>query len=132
MSDALPFQARRPVSDVSAGVGLCGLAALVLWLLACRNWAALAEAFSLPGPREPLSGPYASVATLLVTGTAMTLWSVLVDKVHLRESTGIDWKRRGPSGETLDVSITKLAGLWATWAAIGFYYCIARWYWDGQ
>lgn len=132
MSEAPPFQAQRPASDVSAGVGLCGLAALVLWLLACRNWAVLAEAFSLSGPRAPLSGPYASVAALAVTGTAMTLWSLLVDKVHLRESTGIDWKQRRPLAETLDVSITKLAGLWATWAMIGFFYCIARWYWDGQ
>lgn len=132
MSPAPPFQARRPASDVSAGVGLCGLAALVLWLLACRNWGSIAQAFSLPGPGEPLSGPYASVATLFVTGTAMAFWSVLVDKTHLRASTGIDWKRRRPLAGTLDVSVTKLAGLWATWAAIGFFYCVARWYWDGQ
>ncbi|WP_232491604.1 methyltransferase family protein [Novosphingobium kaempferiae] len=121
---------RRPVSDVSAGVGLSGLAALVAWLLVCRNWAFIAEALALPGPRAPLSGPYASVATLFFTGAAMTAWSLLVDKVHRRPSTGIDWSRR--SSGTLDVSITKIASLWATWAAIGFFYCVCRWYWDGQ
>lgn len=132
MSKAQPFDARRPASDVSAGVGLSGLAALAVWLFVCRNWAHIAEFLSLPGPHAPLSGPYASVATLFATGAAMTLWSVLIDKVHRRESTGIDWSRKQPLSATLDVSITKLAGLWATWAAIGFFYCIGRWYWDGQ
>lgn len=122
--------ARRPVSDVSAGVGLSGLVALVAWLLVCRNWAFIGDAFALPGPRAPLSGPYASVATLFFTGAAMTAWSLLVDKVHRRPSTGIDWSRRNTG--TLDISITKIASLWATWAAIGFFYCVCRWYWDGQ
>lgn len=122
----------RPASDVSAGVGLSGLAALALWIIVCRNWAALAEALSLPGPRAPMSGPYAAVATLLFTGLAMSAWSLLVDKVHRRASTGIDWTLRRPLSESLDVSITKIAGLWATWAGIGFFYCVCRWYWDGQ
>lgn len=123
--------ASRPPSDVSAGVGLVGLAALAVWLLVCRQWAGIADALSLPGPHAPMSGPYAAVATLLFTGTAMSLWSLLVDKVHLRPSTGIDWSRKRPVAETADVSITKLAGLWATWALIAGYYCIGRWYWDG-
>lgn len=122
----------RPPSDVSAGVGLSGGAVLVAWLLVCRNWAAIAEALSLPGPRAPLSGPYAAVATLLLTGAAMSAWSLLIDKVHRRPSTGIDWSRRRPLGETLEDSITKIAGLWVTWAAIACFYCIGRWYWDGQ
>lgn len=125
-------ESSRPASDVSAGVGLTGLTALLGWLLVCRNWAAIADALALPGPRAPMSGPYAAVATLLFTGLAMTLWSVLVDKVHRRPTTGIDWARARPLAETLDVSITKLAGLWATWALIAGYYCIGRWYWDGQ
>ena len=37
-----------------------------------------------------------------------------------------------PIGDIVDISITKLAGLWATWAIIGGLYCIARWYWRGQ
>ncbi|KHK89356.1 methyltransferase family protein [Novosphingobium malaysiense] len=132
MSNAQTVADRRPASDVSAGVGLSGLAALFLWLMVCRNWAAIADALALPGPHAPMSGPYASVATLLFTGTAMAFWSVFVDKVHLRSSTGIDWSAPRPLTETMDISITKIAGLWATWAVIGFYYCIARWYWDGQ
>jgi len=122
----------RPASDVSAGVGLTGLAALLGWLLLCHKWAAIADAFALPGPHAPMSGPYAAVAALVVTGLAMTLYSLLVDKVHRRPSTGIDWTRARPLAETVDVSITKLAGLWATWALIAGYYCIGRWYWDGQ
>ncbi|MBO9725588.1 MAG: DUF1295 domain-containing protein [Novosphingobium sp.] len=131
--NSAPIPAKtRPASDVSAGVGLAGLAALLGWLLVCRNWASIAEVFALPGPHAPMSGPYAAVATLFVTGTAMALWSVFVDKVHLRPSTGIDWSLRRAFSETLDLSITKLAGLWATWALIGAFYCIGRWYWDGQ
>ncbi|WP_395393239.1 DUF1295 domain-containing protein [Novosphingobium sp. BL-8A] len=122
----------RPASDVSAGVGLTGLATLLGWLLLCHKWAAIADAFALPGPHAPMSGPYAAVAALVVTGLAMTLYSLLVDKVHRRPSTGIDWTRARPLAETVDVSITKLAGLWATWALIAGYYCIGRWYWDGQ
>lgn len=123
---------QRPQSDVSAGTGLSGLAGLFAWLLVCRNWATLADAFSLSGPRAPLSGPYAALAAVAFSGTAMVLWSLLVDKVHRRPSTGIDWARRRPLGEVLDISITKIAGLWATWAVIGFGYCVARWYWQGQ
>ncbi|MCB2074044.1 MAG: DUF1295 domain-containing protein [Novosphingobium sp.] len=123
---------KRPVSDVSSGVGLSGLLGLFIWIAICRNWPQIADAFSLPGPREPLAGAYASLAALAFSGTLMVAWSLLVDKVHLRPSTGIDWKNPRPSGATLDVSITKLAGLWATFAIIGFLYCIARWYWDGQ
>jgi len=122
----------RPVSDVSSGVGLAGLCGLFAWIAVCRSWPAIAEAFALEGPREVLSGPYAALAALLFSGTPMVLWSILVDKVHLRPSTGIDWHSPRPLQAALDVSITKLAGLWATWAVIGFLYCIARWYWRGQ
>lgn len=124
--------AQRPASDVSAGVGLVGLAALLCWLLICRNWAGLAQAFHIPGPRAPMSGPYASLAALFVTGTAMSLYSLLVDKVHRSPSTGIDWARPRPWRAVREISITKIAGLWATWIGIGLFYCIARWYWDGQ
>lgn len=132
MSNARTSASRLPASDVSAGVGLSGLAGLFLWLVVCRNWGVIADRLALPGPHAAMSGPYAAVATLFVTGAAMALWSVLVDKVHLRPSTGIDWKSPRPLSQCMDISITKIAGLWATWAAIGFYYCIARWYWDGQ
>lgn len=122
----------RPKSDISAGVGLVGVAGLIVWILICRNWASIAPALAIPGPREPMSGPYAAVLTLLFTSLPMIAWSVWVDKVHRRASTGIDWALQRPLRETLDLSTTKLAGYWATWAGIGFFYCIARWYWDGQ
>ena len=121
-----------PVSDVSPGVGLVGLAGLLAWILLCRQWPAVADALDLPGPRERLAGPYAALVAMAFTGSLMAAWSVLVAKVHRNPSTGIDWDRPRPLGATLHVSATKLAGLWATWALIGFLYCLGRWYWDGQ
>lgn len=129
MSERVQAPATRPVSDVSAGVGLSGLFGLFLWIAICRNWPAIADLFAFPGPRAPMSGAYAALLTLVFTGTPMILWSVLVDKVHRRASTGLDWTKPRRLSDTVDVSITKLAGLWATWAIIGFVYCVARWYW---
>ena len=123
---------QRPRSDVSSGVGLAGLLGLFAWIAVCRNWPAIADAFAIGGPREPLAGPYAALAALFFSGSMMVGWSLLVDKVHLRASTGIDWSKPRTGENTLDISITKLAGLWATWAVIGFLYCVARWYWEGQ
>lgn len=122
----------RPASDVSAGVGLAGLAGLFAWLLICRNWPAIADLFMLPGPRAPMPGPYAAAAAVVFSAIPMVLWSVLADKVHRRPSTGIDWTSPRPVRAILDVSMTKIAGLWATWALIGFLYCVARWYWRGN
>jgi len=131
--NSLPSDVRsRPQSDISAGVGLVGVAGLFAWITVCRNWATIADALAIPGPRAPMSGPYAAVMTLVFTCAPMIAWSLIVDKVHRRPSTGIDWSARRPWRETLDVSITKLAGYWATWAGIGLFYCIGRWYWDGQ
>jgi protein-S-isoprenylcysteine O-methyltransferase Ste14 len=132
MDNAAPAPRRRPASDVSSGVGLAGLFGLFVWIAICRNWAGIAEAFALPGPREPMSGPYAALLTVLFTGVPMVAWSLLVDKVHRRPSTGIDWSRTANDAAPSAVSITKLAGLWATWAIIAFLYCVARWYWDGS
>ncbi|MGZ3256706.1 MAG: methyltransferase family protein [Croceibacterium sp.] len=121
-----------PASDVSPAVGLVGLAGLVAWILLCRNWPAVADAFALPGPHARLDGPYAALFAMAIAGALMAVWSVLVEKVHRNPSTEIDWDRKRPLTATLHVSVTKLAGLWATWALIGFIYCLGRWYWDGQ
>jgi protein-S-isoprenylcysteine O-methyltransferase Ste14 len=121
-----------PESDVSAKVGLAGLAGLFAWIAICRNWAPIADVFALPGPHAPLSGPYAALAALLFSGIPMVLVSIFADKVHLRPSTGIDWSAPRNLRDVIDISITKLAGLWATWALIAFLYGIARWYWRGQ
>jgi len=124
--------AKPPASDVSSWVGLVGLAGLFAWIAVCRNWPAIADAFGLPGPRERLAGPYSALASMVLIGLAMAAWSVLVEKVHRRPSTGISWTNPRPLESVIEVSITKIAGLWATWAVIGFLYCVGRWYWDGQ
>jgi protein-S-isoprenylcysteine O-methyltransferase Ste14 len=121
-----------PKSDVSTGVGFAGLLGLLFWLLFCRTYPLTAEFLDLPGPRERLSGPYAALAALLFSAGPMAIWSLLVDKVHKRPSTGIDWNNVRPHGAIMDVSVVKIAGLWATWVIIAGLYCLARWYWDGQ
>ncbi len=121
-----------PESDVSVGVGLAGLLGLAGWILLCRNYVPIADTLGIPGPRGPLSGPNAALAAMLFTAGPMVVWSLLVDKVHLRPSTGIDWDHPSPAAETRAVSLTKLLGLWASWAIIAGLYCLGRWYWDGQ
>ncbi|MCX7284749.1 MAG: DUF1295 domain-containing protein [Novosphingobium sp.] len=121
-----------PKSDVSAGVGLAGLVGLAFWVLVCRFWPQIVDTFGIAAPREVMDGPGAAMLALVFSGTGMVGWSLLVDKVHLRPSTGIDWSAPRPVREILDISITKIAGLWATWAVIGFAYCLGRWYWRGQ
>jgi protein-S-isoprenylcysteine O-methyltransferase Ste14 len=117
MDDA-PGSDRRPKSAVSPGVGFVGLAGLLAWAAVARS--------------SGMEGPFAAITALFACGVPMILWSLLVDKVHLNPSTGIDWSRAPrPIKETLDISIAKIAGLWATWAVIGAFYCICRWYWDG-
>ena len=128
MNGAEPLVVNRPQSDVSGWVGLAGIAGLFAWVFICRSWPLIAEFGGFPGPHARMDGPYAALLGVLAAATPMVLWSVLVDKVHRRPSTGIDYTRPRAVSAILDVSITKLAGLWATWALIGFGYCLARWY----
>jgi len=108
----------RPRSAVSTGVGMVGLGGLLAWTGLC--WWLKAE------------GWLAALLALVACGLPMVLWSLLIDKVHRSPTTGIDWARAPrPLSETLDISIAKIAGLWVTWAVIGCFYCVARWYWDG-
>ena len=108
----------RPVSAVSGAVGLVGLAGLLGWTLAARLFA--------------FSGPSAALCALIAVAVPMILWSVLVDKVHRNPSTGIDWDAPPkPLRETLDISFSKIVGLWVTWAIIAALYGIGRWYWTG-
>ena len=109
----------RPRSAVSGGVGLAGLVGLVSWVLIART-------FGMDGSWSALTG-------VLACGLPMVAWSLLVDKVHRNPSTGIDWQApRAPMKDTLDVSLTKIAGLWATWGVIAVVYCVGRWYWEGN
>ncbi|MBI1403680.1 MAG: DUF1295 domain-containing protein [Porphyrobacter sp.] len=125
-----------PPSDVSAGVGLAGLAGLFGWIAFCRAFPAISQALGLSGvlaaDRGVLSGPYAALAAMLFTALPMTLWSVLVDKVHRRPSTGLDWSLRRPLAQSLPFTVVKLSGLWATWAILAAFYGLARWYWSGS
>lgn len=121
-----------PESDVSARVGLAGLAGLFAWIAVARGWPDIAPLLGFGGPQERLAGPYAALLALLFSTLPMVLWSLLVDKVHMRASTGIDWTSPRPVSEILHVSITKIAGLWVTFALIGFVYAVERYYWDGQ
>ncbi len=121
-----------PESDVSGWVGLAGLAGLFGWIAIARCWPDISASLGIGGPREPLSGPFAALLALVFSALPMVGWSLLVDKVHLRASTGIDWTNPRPLASILPVSVTKIAGLWATFALIGFIYAIERYYWDGQ
>ncbi|MFO6445532.1 methyltransferase family protein [Erythrobacter sp. NE805] len=124
-----------PASDVSTGVGIAGVAGLLVWIAFCRSYPTIAGALglggALSGERGVLSGPYAALAGIVFIAVPMALWSVLLDKVHLRPSTGIDWSLRRPLPEVLPVSVVKLVGLWATWALLAAFYALARWYWSG-
>lgn len=115
---------------------MAGLAGLFVWIALCRSYPAMADALGfdggLSGARGVLSGPYAALAAMLFTAAPMVLWSVLVDKVHLRPSTGIDWSLKRPIAEVMPISVVKLCGLWATWALLAGFYALARWYWTGS
>ena len=108
----------RPASAVSTGCGLAGLAGLLVWV-------GLARAYGM-------DGPFSALTNVVACGLPMVLWSVFVDKVHRSPSTGIDWDTVRPWRETIDVSLTKLAGLWVTWAGIGLIYGTVRYYWQGN
>ncbi|WOE74997.1 methyltransferase family protein [Alterisphingorhabdus coralli] len=108
----------KPKSAVSHGVGLAGMVGLIGWIAIARYYG--------------MDGPYSALMATLWCGVAMVAWSVLVDKVHKRESTGIDWSSPRPISEVMDISQIKLAGLWATWGIIAAVYAICRWYWAGS
>ena len=108
----------RPVSAVSTGAGMAGLAGVLGWIGVARWYG--------------MDGPFAALVNLLACGVPMVGWSLVVDKVHRRPSTGIEWSLRRPWRETLDISLVKLAGLWATWAAIALIYATGRFYWTDQ
>ena len=131
----------RPPSAVSVGVGMAGLVGLTLWMVFAltfdvnpmRFWLADMTGNPAWATAGKLDGPWSALINVLFCGVPMVLWSVCVDKVHRNPTTGIDWDGPGKAWtETQDTSITKLAGLWATWAIIAAIYCIFRFYWRGN
>jgi protein-S-isoprenylcysteine O-methyltransferase Ste14 len=109
----------RPRSAVSGMTGVVGLAFLLVYAGIARTW--------------HFTGPNAALCAVVTCALPMVLWSVVVEKVHRRPSTGIDWDSPPrPLKDSLDFTFVKIAGLWATWAAIAFLYGMARWYWDNR
>ncbi len=109
----------RPQSAVSTGVGIAGLVGLVIWVVIAIRYG--------------MGGPYSALVNVVFCGLPMIAWSVLVDRVHRNPSTGIDWDAPPRTlREVTDVSLTKLTGLWMTWAAIAAIYCVFRFYWRGN
>ena len=106
----------RPRSAVSAGTGLAGLGGLLAWVAVARRYG--------------MDGPCSALVNLLACAVPMIAWSLLVDKVHRRASTGIDWSAPKPLRDTLDISLAKLAGLWITWGGIALIYFAGRFWWQ--
>ena len=97
---------------------MAGLAGLIIWVSVSRTYG--------------MDGSWSALANVAACGLPMVLWSLLVDKVHLRVSTGLDWAQPRLLRQSVDVSLVKLAGLWATWAVIAGVYALGRWYWRGN
>ena len=132
MTSAAPsVPARRPTSDVSAAVGLLGLAGLAAWILICRSWPDIVAAFDLLGPRERMSGPNAALTGLVMAALPMVIYSLVVEKVHLRASTGLDWNAAKTRKPELGRVAIKVVGIWATFASLALLYWLGRWYWEG-
>ncbi|WP_271079680.1 methyltransferase family protein [Aurantiacibacter sp. MUD61] len=135
-SDMVPGPVRDapqpPASDVSGWVGFVGLITLLSYILFARSFPEISAALGYPNDLGRLSGPYSALLAMVLTGGAMAAWSVFVEKVHRNPSTGIDWDNRRAVSDVVDISITKLAGLWATWFIIAGLYCLGRWYWEGN
>lgn len=108
----------RPRSAVSTGVGMAGLASMAMWTMFATLYR--------------LDGPYSALVNVVACAVPMVLWSVLVDKVHRNPSTGIDWSSPRTLRETLDISVTKLTGLWLTWGGIALIYATFRFWWSGR
>jgi protein-S-isoprenylcysteine O-methyltransferase Ste14 len=109
----------RPRSAVSTGVGFAGLAGLAIWMVVAR--------------RFEMYGPFSAITAVVACGIPMVAWSLLVDRVHRNPTTGIDWSAAPkPLSATIEISLAKLAGLWATWALIAIVYAVARFYWVGN
>lgn len=107
-----------PKSAVSHGVGLVGLLGLALWSLIARHYG--------------MNGPNAGLTAVLACGLPMVLWSLLVDKVHRRAETGLDWANPKPLRDAIERSIVKLTGLWTTWGLIALFYLVGGWYAQGN
>ncbi len=122
----------RPQSAVSAAVGLSGLVGLVIAVLIARNFGGITAAFGIPDMPDRADSAYSALICVAICAIPMVSWSLFVDKVHLRPSTGLDWSLKRPVSEVLDDSILKITGLWVTWGLIALIYGMFRFWWTNQ
>ncbi len=120
----------RPESVSSHMAGISGVIMLAIWVIVARNFGAIAALFGVDGLPERADGPYASLLSVFLCAIPMVGWSLFVDKVHRRPSTGLDWSLKRPISETIDISVVKLAGFWCTWVLLAFAYVTLRYYWQ--
>ncbi|WP_421707146.1 methyltransferase family protein [Algihabitans sp.] len=104
----------RPPSVIGNGVGLSGLAGLGAALL----W--------LPGSALTLQAQW--LLCLAATALPMVFYSLLIERVHRRASTGLNWGAPRPLSDTIATTRIKLAGLAATWALIAVFYFAVTYY----
>jgi isoprenylcysteine carboxyl methyltransferase (ICMT) family protein YpbQ len=98
----------RPESPVSVATGFVGIAATALLLTL------------FIGSNVPINLQVLVILAVLIV--SMALWSILVERVHLNPTTGLDFSAPRPVSETLATTKVKLAGLYATWGAISLLY----------
>jgi protein-S-isoprenylcysteine O-methyltransferase Ste14 len=122
----------RPQSAVSHGVGWVGLLGLVFAVILARNCGAIFAAFGITGVPERADGPYSALVALGFVALPMIAYSILVDKVHRRTSTGIDWSLRRPLADAIAFSTIKIVGLWVTWGLIAACYTLFRFFGTDQ
>ncbi|MCB1884969.1 MAG: DUF1295 domain-containing protein [Geminicoccaceae bacterium] len=108
----------RPQSSVSVATGLVGAAAvsLMVLLLATLDLSLEAKIF----------------ACFAAAALPMMLWSILVEKVHLRPSTGLAAVRQRDYAASLRNAGTKLLGLAVTFGLIAVFYWSFRFYASGD
>ena len=107
----------RPESTVSVATGFVGAVAVSLMVLLLATL--------------DLSIGVKILACFAAASLPMMLWSVLVEKVHLRPSTGLATVRQRDHAASLRNAGTKLLGLAATFALIAVFYWSFRFYASG-
>lgn len=104
----------RPDSAVSIMTGLAGLLALAFGLWVSLGWG-LSVQESVP-------------LCLVLPVASMLIWEVVVEKVHRKPESGLDFSNPWPLKLTLGRSLTKLFGIWTTWSGIAAVYAFLPYY----
>src|SRR4051794_40235004 len=110
----VPISAQRPPSAVGGLTCLLGLLSLAGFMIVAKI-----------GSFEPR---VAALGALLATALPMVISTILVEKAHLRPSTGLDFSLRRPAADVWLIMRTKLAGLAGTLAIMAAFYFALRIY----